>query len=182
MTDRHAARLLTAIALTGVTMLSAAACSDGGSSADSNESPGTGGRSVLSTHDTDAVGEVFADASGRTVYSADEEDGKVTCTGACLQFWHPVMLDSAHVSQPPSGDERFGTITRPDDGKIQITYDHKPVYTFAEDEKPGDAKGDGFKDGFAGHDFTWHAVHSGAAGAAPSMSGPRASTSGGYGY
>ncbi|MEU1202772.1 hypothetical protein ABZ446_42080 [Streptomyces sp. NPDC005813] len=182
MTDRSAARLLTAIALTGATMLSAAACTGGGSPAGSGDSPGATGRSVLSTHVTDAVGEVFVDASGRTVYSADEEDGRVACTGQCLQFWHPVTLDSAHASQRPGSGGHFGTITRPDDGKVQITYDHKPVYTFAEDDKPGDAKGDGFQDGFAGRRFTWHAVHSDAPGAAPSMSGPRASSSGGYGY
>jgi Secreted repeat of unknown function len=38
-----------------------------------------------------------------------------------------------------------------------VTSNGRPLYTFAED-RPGDAKGDGFIDVFAGRHFVWHAV------------------------
>ena len=39
------------------------------------------------------------------------------------------------------------------DGRLQVAYKGGPLYTFAEDSKPGDMKGNGFKD--VG---TWHVV------------------------
>jgi hypothetical protein len=45
---------------------------------------------------------------------------------------------------------KLGTVKRPD-GRIQVTYHGRPLYSFAEDVKPGETNGDGFKD--VG---TWH--------------------------
>ena len=46
----------------------------------------------------------------------------------------------------------LGTIKRPE-GKTQVTFKGLPLYTFAADTKPGEAKGEGIKD--VG---TWHAA------------------------
>jgi predicted lipoprotein with Yx(FWY)xxD motif len=43
------------------------------------------------------------------------------------------------------GAKMLATIKRPD-GKTQVTYKGRPLYTFTQDTKPGDIKGNGFKD------------------------------------
>ena len=68
----------------------------------------------------------------------------------------------------------LGTITRPD-GSTQAAYDGHPLYTYAGDSAPGQAKGNGLN--VSGG--VWHEVTV-SGGAAPASS-PSAS-SGGYGY
>jgi predicted lipoprotein with Yx(FWY)xxD motif len=88
---------------------------------------------------------VLVDARGMTVYSlSGEQNGKWICTSAsCTGIWHPVIAPS---SGTPSGSVgSLGTVTRPD-GTIQVAYKGKPLYTFAEDTKPGDVKGQDIKD------------------------------------
>ena len=75
----------------------------------------------------------------------------------------------------PTGAKALSTIRRPT-GQIQVTYSGKPLYTFAGDAKPGDAKGEGFKD--VG---VWHAAAvGGSAQKTPAAPQPM-STSPGYG-
>jgi predicted lipoprotein with Yx(FWY)xxD motif len=110
---------------------------------------------------------VLTNAQGMTLYSLSaERRGKFICASAsCTQLWHPLSAGSA----APSGVASLGTITRPD-GSQQVTYKAMPLYTFAQDQHPGDAKGQGFKD--VG---TWSAVTvSGAA--APAASGGSTNT------
>lgn len=57
-----------------------------------------------------------------------------------------------------------------------MTYEGKPLYTFAEDPSPGEVTGNGFADDFGGTSFTWHVAAPG------SVSGGTTSTEGGYGY
>ncbi|MFI1094494.1 hypothetical protein [Streptomyces sp. NPDC020917] len=195
--SRRPARWAAALALAATAGLTAAACSSssgsggtGGSSAapaPSSAAPGASAPSPVGTHGTKALGEVFADASGRTLYTADQESGgTLLCTGGCLQFWHPVPVAAAGTA--PSGGSGFGSVERPDTGQNQLTYAGRPVYTFAEDAAPGDTKGDGFQDAFSGKQFTWHAlpVHPGASTAAPATpttgSGSSGGSGGGYGY
>ena len=40
----------------------------------------------------------------------------------------------------------IGSITRPDDGKKQVTYNGMPLYYFASDTKAGDTNGQGVGD------------------------------------
>jgi len=137
---------------------------------------------------------VLTDTRGMTLYSLSvEKNGKFICTSsACTQVWHPLSASSAAT---PSGSVgSLGTVKRPD-GTEQVTYKGMPLYTFAQDQAPGDVKGQGFKD--VG---TWTAVttstKSSSAPAAPATtptkpapaeSAPPASSSGGsggggYGY
>jgi predicted lipoprotein with Yx(FWY)xxD motif len=105
------------------------------------------------------VGTVLVDASGRALYTPDQEArGKIVCTGACNAFWKPLTAGAGKPTAP-AGAGTLGVISRPD-GTRQITAGGKPLYTFAEDS-PGKATGDGFTDDFAGHHFTWHIVHAG---------------------
>jgi predicted lipoprotein with Yx(FWY)xxD motif len=113
-----------------------------------------------------------------TLYSLSaERAGKLICTStSCTQVWHPLVATAG----TPGGVASLSTVARPD-GSQQVTYKGMPLYTFAQDQHPGDAKGQGFKD--VG---TWSAVTVGGAGA-PATSGESTHTtstsSGGrYGY
>jgi predicted lipoprotein with Yx(FWY)xxD motif len=90
-----------------------------------------------------------------TLYSLSaEHGGKFICAStSCTQIWHPLSA----AGGTPSGVASLSTVTRPD-GTQQVTYKGMPLYTFAQDQNPGDAKGQGFKD--VG---TWSAVTVGAA-------------------
>jgi len=95
---------------------------------------------------------VLTDARGMTLYRlSGEHSGKFICTSAaCLQVWHPVSASAAGSPAPSVGS--LGVVKRPD-GTEQVTYKGMPLYTFAQDQQPGDAKGQGLKD--VG---TWNAV------------------------
>ena len=112
---------------------------------------------------------VLVNRSGRTLYHLSvERQGHFICTDpTCLSAWHPLLVPKG---TKPTGRVPLGTVRRPN-GTIQVAYKGEPLYTFVEDAKRGDVKGEGFKD--VG---VWHAATVGAA--APSGSG---SGSGGYG-
>jgi predicted lipoprotein with Yx(FWY)xxD motif len=127
---------------------------------------------------------VLTDSRGRTLYSlSGEKSGKFICTSStCTQVWHPL---SASAGTPSGSVGSLGSVKRPD-GTEQVTYKGMPLYTFAQDQQPGDAKGQGVKD--VG---TWTAVvtstksptapAAGAPATTPAESAPPAK-SGGYGY
>ena len=76
--------------------------------------------------------------------------GTFICKRGCLATWHPLYV-AAGVK--PTGPVKLGAIKRPDNGRRQVTFRGRPLYTFDGDEKPGDVNGEGFKD--VG---TWHAA------------------------
>jgi predicted lipoprotein with Yx(FWY)xxD motif len=94
---------------------------------------------------------VLVNRRGLTLYSLSaERRGRFICTtSACLAFWKPLVVAKG---TKPSGAARLGTIRRRD-GRMQVTYRGGPLYSFYLDRKPGDAKGEGFKD--VG---VWHAA------------------------
>jgi len=63
--------------------------------------------------------------------------GKVKCTGECARLWPPLLVRSkaavpAHVAGIKG---TFGVVRRPG-GKLQVTYNRLPVYTYIH-EGPG---------------------------------------------
>jgi predicted lipoprotein with Yx(FWY)xxD motif len=97
---------------------------------------------------------VLAAANGHTLYSLSaEKKGKFVCTesSGCLALWKPLLIPSGGSVIAPM-KLKLGSIKRPEGGR-QATYRGRPLYTFAEDHRPGTANGEGFKD--VG---TWHAV------------------------
>jgi predicted lipoprotein with Yx(FWY)xxD motif len=85
-------------------------------------------------------GRVLFDANGQVVYIFENDRTKQTaCTSAdCVKAWPPVL-----TREPPAAgagvDKRLlGTIRRPD-GKLQVTYNGRPLY-FYEHEAPGEIK------------------------------------------
>lgn len=91
-----------------------------------------------------AAGPAFVDGKGMTLYTYDKDaPGKSNCGGLCATFWPPVV---AADNAQPAGD--FTLVTR-GSGAKQWAYKGKPLYTYYEDSKPGDASGDG-------NDGIWH--------------------------
>ncbi len=107
-------------------------------------SSGNGGSSLtVSARSVSGLGMVLVDGQGRTLYYLPGESAsKITCTGACATAWPPFMLPSGDSSAVGGSgvSGTFGTASRPGGG-VQITFDGKPLYTFASDTAPGQATG-----------------------------------------
>jgi len=80
---------------------------------------------------------VLTDANGKTLYTlaSDVEFGKSACNGDCTFTWPPFLAADGAV---PQGD---WTIFTRDDGRPQWAYKGRPLYTYAKDQAPGDARG-----------------------------------------
>jgi predicted lipoprotein with Yx(FWY)xxD motif len=87
---------------------------------------------------------VLVNRRGLTLYSLSvEQRGRFICTDqSCLSLWAPLVVAKGTT---PTGALHLGTVRRPD-GRTQVSYRGRPVYTFSQDRKPGDVKGNGFKD------------------------------------
>jgi predicted lipoprotein with Yx(FWY)xxD motif len=82
--------------------------------------------------------------SGMSLYSLSvERHGKFICSNsACLSLWKPLTVPNG---TRPMGARGLSTVKRPD-GRLQVAYKGGPLYTFVDDHKRGDVKGNGFKD------------------------------------
>ena len=69
-------------------------------------------------------------------WNVEKRDFKVHCTGACARAWPPLYVRSAAaVPRRIAGISGvFGTIRRPD-GRLQVTRNRLPLYTYA-NERP----------------------------------------------
>ena len=106
---------------------------------------GTNRARVVMTAKNKALGKtILVNRRGRTLYSLSvEKHGRFICkNAACLSLWTPLVV---RKGTKPTGVSRLGTVRRPG-GKTQVTYRGAPLYTFKQDRKPGDIKGNGFKD------------------------------------
>jgi predicted lipoprotein with Yx(FWY)xxD motif len=102
---------------------------------------------------------ILTTVKGRTLYSLSAEtSGKFICTASCLSIWHPLVVPDG---VKPKGPVKLSTIERPD-GRTQVTFKGRPLYSFSGDSKVGDVNGEGIKD--VG---TWHAAVTGKLTPAP---------------
>ena len=138
---------LAAVAMAALAVAAAACgCSSGGGSAGSGSSssaaasPATGSSGTALKTTTIGGATVLTNAKGFTLYSfAPDTPTKSNCNGTCAQFWPPVKGPATAIR---ASRARFGTIKR-SDGSTQATFDGHPLYTFAADTAPGQAKGNG---------------------------------------
>jgi predicted lipoprotein with Yx(FWY)xxD motif len=108
-------------------------------------------RVVKEAHSQSLGKTVLTANNGLTLYTLSaEKHGAFICKGSCLKDWHPLVVAKG---VKPAGPVALGTIKRPDNGLRQVTFEGRPLYTFDDDKKKGDANGEGFKD--VG---TWHAA------------------------
>ena len=164
----------------GGTNTSAPAGNSGGSS---SSAPASGSSSVVVKIKKTGAGTVLTNAAGFTLYTFQADKGSTSvCYGACAQFWPPV-IGTAHLATGQKISGHFGTTTRKD-GKIQVTYDGHPLYTYAGDTQPGQTSGNGInQDGGIWNVITTAAGGAGAAaGSTPTAAPSPGSGGGGYGY
>jgi predicted lipoprotein with Yx(FWY)xxD motif len=165
---------VTAVLVVGAAALVLAACG-GGDDGNATAADGGSGSEVVSIRDVDGTN-VLTDSAGRTLYTAEVEQGRIRCTGACTSFWDPVVASPNEAESASADlDLELGVVNRPD-GESQLTFKGLPLYSFTE-EGPGELDGDGFVDDFEGTHFEWAAATTSAESApsgsdAPSDSSP----------
>lgn len=162
----------TAIGVLGAGALAISAC--GGSSGSTADAASTAAKAPAIAAKTISGKHVLA-YRGHALYSpSQEKSGKITCTGGCIKVWKPVKASAKKGSKVG----HLSSVMRPG-GKKQLTYKGKPLYTFAPEGK-GKLTGDGAKDSFGGHKFSWHVVTTKKSSA--SKPAPQQQPSNGYGY
>ena len=98
---------------------------------------------VSTAHNARLHKTILVNKRGLTLYSLSvERHGKFICTGGCLSFWKPLTVMKG---QKPAGVPGLATVKRPDH-RIQVAYHGAPLYTFVQDHKRGDIKGNGIRD------------------------------------
>jgi len=174
----------------GGTNTSAPAGNSGGSTS-SSAPAASGSSSVVVKIKKTGAGMVLTNASGFTLYTFQADTGSTSnCYGSCAAFWPP-LLGTAHLAAGQKINGHFGTTTRKD-GKVQVTYDGHPLYTYAGDTQPGQTSGNGInQDGGIWNVITTAAGGGSGAGvgttgsspsSAPSSGSSSGSGGGGYGY
>jgi predicted lipoprotein with Yx(FWY)xxD motif len=127
-------------------------------------------RAVMTAKNKTLGQTILVNRNGRTLYSLSvERNGRFICTSSCMSVWKPLVVAKGSV---PTGAAHLSAVQRPD-GRRQVAYRGRPLYTFSGDMRAGDVKGNGFKDVGPWRPATVSAPHSRTA---PSPPG------GGYGY
>jgi predicted lipoprotein with Yx(FWY)xxD motif len=90
------------------------------------------------------LGTFLVGGNGRTLYLFEKDKtSKSTCSGQCAQFWPPLITSGKAKASGGARSSLLGT-TKRGDGRLQVTDKGHPVYSFSQDKKPGDTKGEGF--------------------------------------
>jgi predicted lipoprotein with Yx(FWY)xxD motif len=88
---------------------------------------------------------LVAGSNGMTVYTFTSDtagSGKSACSGGCLTKWPALTVAAGATPTAGTGVAgALGTITRADDGSLQVTYNGLPLYFFQNDKAPGDTNG-----------------------------------------
>jgi len=167
----------------------AAGCSSSGTTASSSSSPASSSAPAAATAtalhaQSSKYGQILVDGSGHTLYLLTADAGaKSSCYSACAAVWPPDTTTGTPTNSGVTAS-LVGTSARTDH-TTQVTYKGHPLYTFAQDAKPGDVNGEGIAS-FGG---TWYVVgiDGSAITSAPTAPATTPSTApstsgGGYGY
>ncbi|HEY5223466.1 MAG TPA: hypothetical protein VIJ18_10535 [Microbacteriaceae bacterium] len=115
----------------------------GGSSSAASSSSGTSGSLATATT---SLGTIVVNGSKMTVYVFDQDTvGEKTsaCTGACIATW-PAVTSASATPTTAGLTGKLGTIRTPG-GKLQVTLNRHPLYTYAGDSATGEVKGQGLQ-------------------------------------
>ena len=142
--------MVATLLVTGIAVLAcssgAAATASPAASVAASVAPSAAAGATVEAKDVGTIGTVLvASSNGMTVYtfSKDVKDsGTSACTGGCIAKWPAVTVPAGGTPAAGTGvTGALGTITRTDDGTLQVTYNGLPLYFFANDKAPGDANG-----------------------------------------
>jgi predicted lipoprotein with Yx(FWY)xxD motif len=129
---------------------------------------------VVSTATT-SLGRILVDSRGRTLYLFQKDtNAKSACAGQCASFWPPLIASGKPVTAAGAKASLLGTTKRAD-GRMQVTYNHHPLYTFVKDTKKGQTNGEAL----SAFGAKWYAVS--PAGARVVKAGSSPSPGGGNG-
>jgi predicted lipoprotein with Yx(FWY)xxD motif len=118
------------------------------------------------------IGRVLVDGRGHTLYLFQRDArGKSTCAGACAAYWPPLIASGKPLAGAGVRQALLGT-TKRRDGRLQVTYNHHPLYGFVSDVRRGDTTGEGLN----AYGGLWYAVS--AAGAKTPKSDTAPTTTG----
>ena len=125
------------------------------------------------------LGPVLVDGRGRTLYLfAKDRNGKSACAGQCAGYWPPLITSGKPVATAGAKASLLGTTRRPD-GRLQVTYNQHPLYTFVKDTRKGQTNGEELR----AFGAEWYAVSAtGAKVEKNDASTGDPMPSGGYGY
>jgi predicted lipoprotein with Yx(FWY)xxD motif len=89
------------------------------------------------------LGMVLVNSRGHTLYLfAKDKNGASACSGNCARFWPPLLSSGKPTAGSGVKRSLLGK-TRRSDGRMQVTYNRHPLYTFALDKKAGQTAGQG---------------------------------------
>ena len=102
----------------------------------------TSGDATIASAST-SLGRVLVNGRQLTVYLFEKDKGKTSsCYGPCASAWPPVTTSSMPRAGGGATAAKLAT-TRRSDGTLQVTYNGHPLYTYADDSKPGQTNGEG---------------------------------------
>ena len=128
---------------------------------------------LVSTAKT-SLGRILVNEQGRTLYLFEKDkSGKSACSGACATAWPPLIATAKPRAGTGAKASLLGTTKRAD-GRLQVTYNHHPLYTFIKDTKKSQTHGEGL-DAFGAE---WYTLS--ASGAKVEEHGDKSSAAGGY--
>ena len=79
-------------------------------------------------------GDMLFDSKKQAIYIFErDEPGKSNCYGECAEAWPPVFTEEEPEAGKGVKDSLLGT-TKRRDGRLQVTYDEKPLYFYAHEE------------------------------------------------
>jgi predicted lipoprotein with Yx(FWY)xxD motif len=89
------------------------------------------------------LGRILVDSKGITLYDfVTDKGGASSCYGACAALWPPLITKGKPHAGHGVRPSLLGT-TKRKDGKLEVTYNHHPLYYFVTDRKPGQTTGQG---------------------------------------
>jgi predicted lipoprotein with Yx(FWY)xxD motif len=97
------------------------------------------------------MGVILVDAHDHALYTHTDASGQaVACTDQCASLWSALTVTNGAKVKAPKGVKALATTS----DTHQVTSAGLPLYTFSQDTKSKEAKGEG-ANGFGG---TWHVV------------------------
>jgi predicted lipoprotein with Yx(FWY)xxD motif len=168
-TTSRSSLIATAAAFAALTALAFALLHPSTSHAASANSP------VVSTATT-SLGRILVDSRGHTLYLFQKDtNGKSACAGQCASFWPPLIATGKPLASAGAKASLLGTTKRAD-GRMQVTYNHHPLYTFVKDTKKGQTNGEAL----SAFGARWYAVSPAGAKVLKQTGSPSPGGGGGY--
>jgi predicted lipoprotein with Yx(FWY)xxD motif len=89
------------------------------------------------------LGMILVNSRGHTLYLfAKDRTGTSACSGSCARFWPPLLSSGEPTAGSGVKPSLLGK-TRRSDGRLQVTYNRHPLYTYALDKQAGQTRGEG---------------------------------------